>query len=71
MWYSAGQLEIARYSGTIAPEANLHKQKPLAQHIDTSCTMVTPQAREAQPGSVPRNGNDGGVATSLVDLPIT
>ena len=36
MWYSLRQLKIIWYLG-IVQEANLHSQKPSAQHTDTPC----------------------------------
>lgn len=36
MWYSLRQLKIIWYL-EIVQEANLHSQKPSAQHTDTSC----------------------------------
>lgn len=68
MWYSLRQLKIIWYL-EIVQEANLHSQKPSAQHTDTSCHCgVEMWTVEVLPDSLSPENSRGLTAPSL-ELP--
>ena len=68
MWYSLRQLKIIWYLG-IVQEANLHSQKPSAQHTDTPCHCgVEMWTVEIPPDSLSPENSRGLTAPSL-ELP--